>query len=231
LRPPRQDKDEEERQTLLSEARKFLRAEKFDEALKSLEDVLARFPEDNTAKNLYRLVLQGQEQHNRDRQFKSDLADLRALIKGGNYKEAIERGDQLLKTFPEEFQLADLIAYARTENAHQELRRRQERQLEQVNQEIHNGRFREAIQAAEFALKEFPGNSDLVLLLQRAKTQQAEKEKRELRDKRVMEVKALIGRGDLVGARELARQTLEAVGAGCGDSTASIASRGGARAA
>ena len=155
---------------------------------------MARFPEDNTAKNLYRLVLQGQEQHNRDRQFKSDLADLRALIKGGNYKEAIERGVQLLKTFPEEFQLADLIAYARTENAHQELRRRQERQLEQVNQEIQNGRFREAIQAAEFALKEFPGNSDLVLLLQRAKTQQAEKEKRELRDKRVMEVKALIGR-------------------------------------
>jgi serine/threonine protein kinase len=212
LETARQDKAEQERQTLLNEARKFLRSEKFDEALKSLEEILARFPEDNTAKNLYRLVLQGQEQQIRDRKFTGDLSELRTLIKDANYKEAIERGEQLLKTYPEEFQLADLIAFARTENVHQELRRRQERQLEQINQNIQNGRFREAIQAAETALKEFPQNTELTVLLESAKTQQAEKEKRELRDRRVTEIRALIGRGDLTGARDLARQTLEAVG-------------------
>jgi eukaryotic-like serine/threonine-protein kinase len=208
LETARQEKAEQERQTLLTQARSFLRAQQFDEALKVLERVLAHSPADSTAKNLRMLALQGREQQTRERQLKGDLATLRALVKDGKYQEAIARGEELLRVSPKEFELGELVAYARSEHIQREQKRKLEQWIEKVNQGIKSGRFRDAIQAAKSGLDEFPRDSGLMLLLEHAKKQEQEKEKQEVLDQRIKEVEAKMNREELTEAIDLAKQTL-----------------------
>jgi len=212
LETARQDQAEQENQALLTEARNFLRSENFEEALQKLAQVLERSPSDSTAKNLRTLALQGQQQQNRERQFQGELAGLRVLVKEKKYQEVITRGEKLLADFPKEFELAELIAFARGEQAHLQQRLRLEECLEKVNQTLKASRFQEAIQAAEAALIEFPRNMDLMILLDKAKRQREEKEKRELLEKRINEVRNKIKREELTEAIDLARETLVVLG-------------------
>jgi serine/threonine protein kinase len=212
LETARQDKAEQERQTLLTQARRFLRTQQFDEALKVLERVLAASPGDSTGKNLRMLAIQGREQQIRELQFREDLANLRALVKNGKFQEAIAGGEELLREFPREFELEELVAYARSEYFQREQKRNLEQCIEMANQEIKSGHFQEAILTANSGLDQFPRDPDLVRLVERAKKQQKEKEKREILEQRIKEVKTKINREDLTGAIDLARQTLVSCG-------------------
>jgi len=107
---------------------------------------------------------------------REDLARLRALAKDGKYQEAITRGEELLHEFPKEFELVELVAYARSENQQRERKRKLEQWIENINQGIKNGHFKDAIKAAKSGLDEFPRDPDLMLLLEGAKKQQEEKE-------------------------------------------------------
>jgi eukaryotic-like serine/threonine-protein kinase len=208
LETARLDKAEQKRQTLLSEARNFLRAQQFDEALKVLEHVLAQSPLDSTANNLRMLSLQGRDQQIRDRQLREDLTNLRRLVKEGRYQEAIARGQELLRAFPGEFEIEELVAYARSEHLQHEEKRKLERWMERVNQEIEGGRFQDAIRAAKSGLDEFPHHPGLILLLQRAEERKAEKEKREILERRFKEIETKLSCEELTDAIGLAQQTL-----------------------
>src|ERR1700687_3663025 len=212
LETARQDQSEQVKQALLTEARNLVRAQQFDDVLTTLNRILEQFPSDPTAKNLRTLALQGREQQIRERQLKEDLANLRKLVKAEKYQEAIVRGEHLLQKFPKEFELAELVTYARSEHARNEQEGRLERWVEKVNRGIKEGCFQEAIQAAETALGEVPRNMDLMILLNRAKTQKEEKEKRELLDQRIKEIRNRVNREELTGAIDLARQTLVNLG-------------------
>ncbi len=212
LETARQDQSEQVKQTLLTEARNLLRAEEFDDALTKLDRVLEQFPSDSTAKNLRTHALQGREQQIRERQLQDDLANLRTLVKEEKYQEAIGRGEQLLQEFPREFELEELVTYARSEHARNEEKRRLKERLEKVNQGINDGRFLDAIQAAEKALGEFPHNTDLIALLNRAKKQKEEKDKLDLVGQRLKEVNSKIENGNLTDAIGLARRTLVMLG-------------------
>jgi eukaryotic-like serine/threonine-protein kinase len=212
LETARQDQAEQVKQSLLTEARNLLRAQQFDDALTALDQVLQKFPADATARNLRTLAVQGREQEIRERQLSEDLANLRVLVKDEKYQEAIARGEKLLVEYPKEFELAELVTYARSELARHEQKQRLEKWLDKVNQGMKAGRFAEAILAAETALGEFPRNMDLIILLNRAKTQKEEKEKLELLERRMKEVNSKIESGELTEAIDLARQTLVTLG-------------------
>ncbi|HEV2521907.1 MAG TPA: protein kinase [Candidatus Acidoferrales bacterium] len=212
LETARQDQSEQVKQGLLTEARNLVRAQHFDDALATLDRILEQFSSDPTARNLRTLALQGRQQQIRERQLKEELANLRKLVKEEKYQEAIVRGEQLLKDSPNEFELSELVTYARNEQSRNEQKRRLDLWLEKVNQAIKANRFQEAIQSAEIGLGEFPRNMDLMTLLNRAKTQKEEKEKRELLEQRIKEVKNRINREELTGAIDLARQTLVHLG-------------------
>lgn len=212
LETTRQDKAEQERQKLLTEARSFLRNQQFDEALRVLEGVLGHSPADSTATNLRMLALQGREQQIRERQLREDLASLRALVKDGKFQEAIDQGEALLRESPKEFELGELVAYARGEHIQREEKRKLDQWVDKVNQEIRSSHFQDAIQAAKSGLAEFPRDLALMLLLESAKKKQEEKEKREVLEQRIKEVRARINRQELTGAMDLARQTLAAFG-------------------
>ncbi len=211
LETARQDLAEQERQQLLAQARNLVGSQSFDQAVEILDRVLELNPGDSSARNLRAHALQGRQQKLREERLNQEMAELRARLKAGKYQEAIIHGERLLGEFPGEFELSELIAYARSEQLQLEQRRRLEQSIEQIRQELGEGRFREAIGAAQKALSEFPKNTEIVTLLERAKEQQKEKETRALLEQRVKEIDSLIERQEFTDAIGLARQTLVTV--------------------
>jgi len=155
---------------------------------------------------------QGQAKQNRENAYREQVGNLRRLLQEEKYGEVMARGGKLQRENPKERELGELIELARKGQVQQEQKRRRELLREKIEQGIRSGKYREAIQTAGAGLKEFPQNKDLKELLEEAKGLQAEKEKRELLDKKLKEIKVKINRDDLNGAIELARQTLNTVG-------------------
>lgn len=212
LESARQDQAEQQRQSLLTEARNFLSAQRFEDSLRALDLLLERYPSDATAKNLRTHALQGRDQQRRDQRLGEGKSKLRAWVKEGKYTEAITHAAQLSKEFPDDFELAELLDFARTEQSQLEQKRHLDQFTKQIQQALKDNRFSEAVQTAEKALLEFPKNLDLLILLDRAKKEQSEKEKHELLKQRLREVERLMDRQELTDAIDLARQTLATVG-------------------
>jgi serine/threonine protein kinase len=212
LESARQDQAEQERQSLLTEARSLLSAQRFDDSLKALDRLLERYPSDATAKNLRTHALQGREQQGREQRLAEGKSKLRAWVKEAKYLEVIQHAGQLSKEFPDDFELTELLDFARTELSQLEQKRRFEQSSKKIQQALKDGRYSEAIQSAEKALLEFPKNLDLLILLDRAKKELNEKEKHELLKQRLREVERMVERQELTDAIDLARQTLATVG-------------------
>jgi serine/threonine protein kinase len=212
LESARQDQAEQQRQSLLTEARNLLSAQRFDDSLQALDRLLERYPSDATAKNLRTHALQGQEQQMRDQRLAEGKLKLRAWVKEEKYSEAISHAGQLSKEFPEDFELRELVEFARAELSQIEQKRRFEQYSKQIQLAMKDGRFSAAIKSAEKALVEFPKNLDLLIFLDRAKKEQGEKEKHELLKQRLREVERMVERQELTDAIDLARQTLATVG-------------------
>ncbi len=212
LESARQDQAEQQRQSLLTEARNLLSAQRFDDSLQALDRLLERYPSDATAKNLRTHALQGQEQQRRDQRLAEGKQKLRAWVKEEKYSEAISHAGQLSKEFPEDFELRELIEFARAELSQVEQKRRFEQYSKQIQLALRDGRFSEAIKSAEKALLEFPKNLDLLILLDRGKKEQGEKEKHERLKRSLREIERMTDRQEITDAINLARQTLAVVG-------------------
>src|SRR5581483_966027 len=138
----------------------------------------------------------------------SELSALRTKVSESQWDEALKRGEQLLKEFPQEFELLELVKFVRGE-----VKRAQDERLKQVRALFDAGSFAQAVKAAEKALAEAPGNVDLKILLEKAQASQKEKEKQEVLEKRIREIKGRINRDELTDAIDLARQTVMTLGA------------------
>src|SRR6266581_4587556 len=212
LESARQDQADQQRQSLLTEARNLLSTQRFDDALRTLDRLFERFPCDAAAKNLRTHALQGRDQQRRDQRLAEEKSKLCALVKDGKYQDAIAQAAKLSREFPDDFELAELLDFARTELSQLEQIRRLEQFAKQIQLALKESRFPEAIRASEKALLEFPKNLDLLILLDRAKKEQDEKEKHGLLKQRLREVERLMDRQELTDAIDLARQTLATVG-------------------
>src|SRR5229473_3000397 len=212
LESARQDQAEQQRQSLLTEARNLLSAQRFDDSLRALDRLLERYPSDATAKNLRTHALQGREQEGREQRLAEGKSKLRAWVKETKYTEVLQHAGQLSKEFPDDFELTELLDFARTELSQLEQKRRFEQSTKKIQQALKDSRYSEAIQAAEKALLEFPKNLDLLILLDRAKKELNEKERHELLKHRLREVERMVERQELTDAIDLARQTLATVG-------------------
>jgi eukaryotic-like serine/threonine-protein kinase len=212
LSTAREDHAEHQRQSLLGEARKLLSAQRFEETLKALDGLLERFPSDATARNLRTLALQGQEQEKREQRLNENLKNLRAMVEKENYQEVIESGQKILQEFPHEVEIAELIRFARNEQIQNEQKRHLDDWIRRIQQSVRDERFTAAIQDAQEALKEFPQDVELLILSERAKKKQGDKERENLLRQRLQEVEKRIERQEFAEAIDLARETLVTVG-------------------
>jgi eukaryotic-like serine/threonine-protein kinase len=212
LETARRDQAEQQRQTLLAEIRNLVSTQRFDEALGALDSLLERHPADSVAASLRAHALQGKAQQTKEQRLREEKSKLQAWLKAGKYQEVIAGGEKLAKEFSDDFEFHELLDFARTEQFRLDKEQRLRQWLERIRQAIKDNRFSEAIQVAQKALGEFSQNVDVLILLERAKSEQSEREKHELLKQRLREVEKKIERDELTDGIDLARQTLATVG-------------------
>jgi serine/threonine-protein kinase len=208
----RTDQTETDKQKRLAEVRNLLANQQYEQAHDALVALQRHFPEDAGVQNLMKLALDEQGLAARQQRFQQELAALRKLVDEGKHAEAIRQGEPLLTEFPEEFELGELVNFARAEAQRAEQSRRLDEAIAKTRELVAKGAFAEAGQAAEAALAEFPGNGDLGALREEAQKKEQEQRRREQIEKRIREVRTRIEHDELTGAIELARETISTLG-------------------
>ena len=208
LEAARQDTAEHEMQGELEEARNLTALKDYAGSLRILDGLLERHPDYSAAQSLRSSIAREQAEEAKQKHLRTELAALRALVAEGKHREAIKRGDGLQSQFAGEFELAELVNFARAEQKRAEDIRKLAGTLKIVRELLDARSFQEAVRSAVKGLAEFPGNADLQALLKDAQTGQQEKAKRDFVRKQVREIQANINRDDLTNAMTLARATL-----------------------
>jgi len=206
------DRLEHEKQKGLAEARSLLAARRVDDALARIQALAKQHPTDPAVQKLHDLVLhERQEQHQR-RKLESETAALHSLVDSGKFSEAVSRGQNLLKEFPQDSELANLVSFARGEFVRLEQKRRIDAALQTIAKKMEAEQPKGAVSAAEKALTRFPGDPALGAALEQARAKLKEKEDRELLQQRIGEIRAQINKGQHTDAVDLARQTMATLG-------------------
>jgi eukaryotic-like serine/threonine-protein kinase len=210
------DQAEQKKQVHISEIRRLLGQRKLAEARKGLEVLAREQPQDTTVRNLQALLTQEEQEEKRKKRLEEELTSLRSLVSTGKFREAAAKGEGLLKEFPQEYEVNDLVSYAKSEVAQQELKKNAEEREKQVRGLLETQRFREAEELARRTFQEFPRLELFRSLASEAEEkwkEQQEKEKvqREVHQ-RVQEIRSKIKRQELTDAIDMARQTLAAFG-------------------
>jgi eukaryotic-like serine/threonine-protein kinase len=212
----RADQAEQKKQVHVSEVRRLLGQRKLVEARKAMEVLTREQPQDPTVRNLQTLLLQEEQEETRKKRLEEELANLRSLVSAGRLREAITKGEVLLKEFPQEYEVHDLVTYARGEVAQQEQKKHEQEREKQVRGLLEAQRYRDAGEAARRALQEFPKQEVFRSLAAEAEEkwkeqQEREKIQREVQQ-RIQEIRSKIKRQELTDAIDVARRTLATFG-------------------
>jgi serine/threonine protein kinase len=212
----RADQAEQKKQVQVAEVRRLLGQRKLADARKALEVLTREQPQDATVRNLQTLLSQEEQEEKRKKRLEEELANLRSLVTAGRLREAVTKGEVLLKEFPQEYEVHDLVTYARGEVAQQEQKKHEQEREKQVRGLLEALRYREAGEAARRAVQEFPKQEVFRSLAAEAEEkwkEQLEREKiqREVQQ-RIQEIRSKIRRQELTDAIDMARQTLATFG-------------------
>ena len=211
LETVRADKAEQEKHEKLGQARKLLGEQKFAESLSVLDSLLDRYPNETGIQKMRSVVVEERKEHARRVRLQHEQQALKKLVNEEKYPAAIEKGESLLKEFPEDFELTRMVEFARNQQAYIEQQRRMAEKAKELNDLVDKKEYAQAVTAAEKALETFPGNLEFRRTLEEAKTRQAEKEKKEYVEKQIRAIKASIDKGNLTEAIDVGRQTLAQV--------------------
>jgi serine/threonine-protein kinase len=190
------------------EARALLAKEEYKKALGVLDQLLKSYPEESAALKLRELVLQEEQERERQQKLEKERKALRQLIDKKDYATAMQRGEGIQKEFPEDTEIGRLLASVRVEIAATERQKELALLLKSVQESMDAAKFDQAIKDAEKGLKKFTGDPDLTRLIKLARKNKEEAEKRSELERRVRSIKGAIERGDLTDAMDLGRQTL-----------------------
>jgi hypothetical protein len=208
----RGDRAEQEKQQKLGEARAYLAAQSFTEAMSLLDELVAAHPQDPAVLRMRAVAKREQEKHSRAERILDELDGLKRLLSEKRYSEVISRAKQLLTEFPGETNFKRLAEFAANQQQSIEKDLPLRRTLEEVKALFAANRFKDAIVAVQTGLKSFPGDIELLDLCHQAEIQQRKLEIRQQIEGRVREIKVKINREKFSEAIDLAQKTLMTFG-------------------
>jgi serine/threonine-protein kinase len=212
----RADQAEQKKQVQVAEVRRLMAQQKLGEARKSLDALTREQPQDTTVRNLQSLLAQEEQEQKKRKRLETEMASLRSLVGEGKFKEAATRGELLVRDYPQEYELKDLVTYAKSESVQQEQKKKEEDHARQIRSFMEAERYREAVGAARQAAEEFPKHELFRGLLAEAERQNKEQQSREKAQRemqaRVQEIRSKIKRAEFSDAVDLAKQTIAAYG-------------------
>jgi len=211
------DQAEQQKQRQMAEVRRLLGQQNFVEARKILDLLLKDYPQDTAVKNLQNLALQEEHEQKRQKRLESEITGLRSLLGAGKFKQVVAKGEPLLQEYPQEYELKELVNYARGEVAQQEQKRKEEEREKQIQGFLMCERYAEALDTARKAVEEFPKQDAFRKLAAEAEALKREQDERERArnemQRRVREINSKINLDKITDAIDLAQQTMETMGA------------------
>ena len=210
------DQAELQKQRQMAEVRRLLGQQNFADARKILDVLVAEHPQDTAVKNLQNLALQEEQEQKRQKRLESEITTLRGLLGAGKVKQVVAKGEPLLQEFPQEYELKELVNYARGEVAQQEQKRKEEEREKQIQGFLMCERYGEALDTARLAIEEFPRQDAFRKLATEAEALKKEQDDRERArnemQRRVREINSKINQDKITDAIDLAQQTMESLG-------------------
>ncbi len=210
------DQAELQKQRQMAEVRRLLGQQNFADARKILDVLVTEHPQDTAVKNLQNLALQEEEEQKRQKRLESEITVLRGLLGAGKVKQVVAKGEPLLQEFPQEYELKELVNYARGEVAQQEQKRKEEEREKQIQGFLMCERYGEALETARKAIEEFPKQDAFRKLATEAEALKKEQDDRERArnemQRRVREINSKINQDKITDAIDLAQQTMESMG-------------------
>jgi serine/threonine protein kinase len=210
------DKAELQKQRQMAEVRRLLGQQNFAESRKILDVLVADHPQDMAVKNLQNLAMQEEQEQKRQKRLESEVTALRGLLGAGKFKQVVAKGEPLLQEYPQEYELKELVNYARGEVAQQEQKRKEEEREKQIQGFLMCERYGEALDTARLAIEEFPKQDAFRKLATEAEALKREQDDRERArnemQRRVREINSKINQDKITDAIDLAQQTMESMG-------------------
>ncbi len=210
------DQAEQQKQRQMAEVRRLLGQQNFADARKILDVLVAEHPQDTAVKNLQNLASQEEQEQKRQKRLETEITGLRGLLGAGKFKQVVTKGEPLLQEFPQEYELKELVNYARGEVAQQEQKRKEEEREKQIQGFLMCERYGEALDTARLAIEEFPKQEAFRKLATEAEALKKEQDDRERArnemQRRVREINSKINQDKITDAIDLAQQTMETMG-------------------
>jgi serine/threonine-protein kinase len=211
LETVREDQAEQQKHQTLAQAKALLAEQRFADALGLLEPVLQRYKDDPAVRKLYDHIQAERKVHAQRVRLEREQTALRKLVNEENWADALNKGEALVKEFPDEIELARMVDYARSQQSIIDHQRKLKDASNEVLKWLDKKDYAKAMQAAEAALEKFPGNLELKQMLDEARIAQQEKERQEYVEKQIRSINEAMAREDQTAAIDLARQTLAVV--------------------
>jgi serine/threonine protein kinase/TolA-binding protein len=210
------DQLEQLKQQHIGEVRKLLARQDFAEARTVLDGLLHDHPQDTAVIYLQELALQQEQDQKRQKRLLVELTSLRGLLAREKFKQVVTRGESLLQEYPQEFELTEMVDYARGEAALQAQKRQQEELEKRVHGFMNCERYGEALEAAREGIKEFPNQDSFRKLAADAEAVKQEQDAREHArletQRRLHEMNSMLKQDKITDAIDLGQQTLETLG-------------------
>ncbi len=143
--------------------RKLLSQERYEEAVKPLENLQTEFLGEEEIQQLLKTAREGVEKRQRA---KGEVKTIRALLAKERFKEAVERAEKARSEFPDEAEFGELYDLAKTQQEAAERRRQLEWDVFAVRELLTQGHYDEALEQLEYLQKEFPDEKEIQRLLE-----------------------------------------------------------------
>ena len=167
----REDQTEQFKQDRLAEARTLLASRRYDDCFALLAKLEQEFPDDAEIPRLLDAAREDQAEQKKE----GKLAEARALLAGRHYGDGITLLMQLQQEFPDEDEIARLLATARQDQAEQKKRDA----LTEARKLLASRHYRECIALLTELQREFSDEEEMGRLLATARQDQAERDKQQ----------------------------------------------------
>ncbi|HKW57983.1 MAG TPA: protein kinase [Candidatus Acidoferrum sp.] len=210
------DQSEQVKQRQMAEVRRLLGQQNFELARKTLDGLTRDFPQDTAIRNLQNLAVQEESEQKRQKRLDSEITALRGLLGAGKFKQVVAKGEPLQQEYPQDYELKELVNFARGEVAQQELKRKEEERDKQIQGFLMCERYSEALEAARRGMEEFPKEDKFRKLAAEAEALKKEQDDRERAraemQRRIREINGKINQDKITDAIDLAQRTMATMG-------------------
>jgi hypothetical protein len=206
------DRAERQKREKLAEARSHLAAGRPGDAYTILEGLRRIDPSDVAVQKLLDLVRVEQERQSKLEHLQREWDILKNLVNEKKYPDVIVRAEKLLADFPGDSDLLRLVEFARARQTQLERESLLRTTCDTIRKLCADDKFQEAARAAKEALKTFPDNKDLRLLLDQAEVQEKKLQTRKAIEQRIRDIRVKINREKFSEAVQMAKETLVTLG-------------------